>query len=102
MGALKEKRRLYIGSFEADLYMPGCTSLKSKRMVLSRYKSRLRARYNVSISETGGYDKWQRAVIGIAVAGHTRDDILRTFERLSEFTGSFRDIEVLKEETEIL
>lgn len=55
-----------------DIHLPGRSSLKEKRYVLSSVKTRLRRQLNVSVSEVGYHDKWQRttlAVVTVSVDG---------------------------------
>ena len=53
-----------IGVYTFELHLPGAQSLKEKRQVLRRLKDRLRARYNVALSELNDYsDLWQRAAL---------------------------------------
>jgi uncharacterized protein YlxP (DUF503 family) len=52
-----------------DLLLPGCSSLKEKRYALSSIKTRLRQRFNVSVSEVDFHDKWQRSRLAIAMVG---------------------------------
>jgi uncharacterized protein YlxP (DUF503 family) len=52
-----------------DLLIPGCSSLKEKRYALSSLKNRLRSRFNASVAEVGYQDKWQRALLAIALVG---------------------------------
>jgi len=70
-----------------DLHFPGCSSLKEKRFVLSSLKTRLRQRFNVSVSEVGFQDKWQRCRLAVAMVGSDRrtvdaacDNVLRFVE----------------------
>lgn len=71
-----------------ELHFPGCSSLKEKRFVLSSLKSRLRHRFNVSVSEVDYQDKWQRCRLAVAMVGSDRrsvdagcDRVLRFIER---------------------
>ena len=53
-----------------ELHIPGATSLKAKRQVIKSLVQRLRNRFNVSVSEVGSQDLWQRAELGMAVICH--------------------------------
>ncbi len=53
-----------------ELHIPGATSLKAKRQVIKSLVQRLRNRFNVSVSEVGSQDYWQRAELGMAVICH--------------------------------
>ncbi|MCB0329985.1 MAG: DUF503 domain-containing protein [Bdellovibrionales bacterium] len=56
-----------IGILFADLHLPECHSLKMKRGILQRIQQRIRAQYNVSVSELEYQDKWQRSLLGFAI-----------------------------------
>lgn len=47
------------------MLVPGCDSLKRKRMVLRSVKDKL-ARFNVSVAETAHQDTWTRAELTVA------------------------------------
>ena len=55
-----------IGFCHLDLYLPECASLKQKRSVLKSITTRVRNKFNVSVSELGDNDRWQRAQLGVA------------------------------------
>lgn len=61
---------MIVGTVEMELMLPAAHSLKEKRAVLNRLKDRVRARFNASVAETEHHDLWQRARIGVAIAGH--------------------------------
>jgi uncharacterized protein len=56
-----------VGVISWQLTIPGCTSLKEKRMVVRSLKDRMRHRFNVSVAETGLQDVWTRAELAAAV-----------------------------------
>jgi len=60
---------MHIGLLQLDLHIPYAHSLKEKRMVVRSVKDRLRKRFNVSISELGHQELWQRAEIGVVSIG---------------------------------
>ncbi|NIO00933.1 MAG: DUF503 family protein [Candidatus Latescibacteria bacterium] len=55
-----------------DLLIPCCSSLKEKRYVLNGLKTKLRRRFNVSVSEVDFQDKWQRCKLAVATVGADR------------------------------
>lgn len=63
---------MMIASLQVELYMPGCGSLKEKRMVLNSLKSRIRNQLNVSVAEIDFLDKWQRSVLGFVSVSNTQ------------------------------
>lgn len=52
---------------EVELHLPECRSLKQKRGLIKGIKQRIRDRFGVSVAEIAYQDKWQRAVLGIAL-----------------------------------
>ena len=78
-----------IGVYTFELHLPAARSLKDKRKVLRRLKDRLRARYNVAVSELNDYsDLWQRAALAVVSVAHGRDALERLFEAVhAEVTG---------------
>lgn len=49
--------------------IPGCRSLKEKRVVVRKVKDRLAAHHNVSVAEVGAQDDHDRAVLAMALVG---------------------------------
>ena len=52
-----------------DLHLPGRSSLKEKRFVLSSVKARLANQFNVAVAEVGYQSKWQRALLAVVTVG---------------------------------
>ena len=59
-----------IGFCRLTLYLPGVGSLKSKRSVVKGLCARTRQKFNVSVSEIGENDVWQKAILGVAVVAN--------------------------------
>ena len=62
---------MVVGVCELELHIPGCRSLKEKRLVLRSLKDRLRNRFNVAVSESQWHDQYQRA--GLCVVTVSND-----------------------------
>src|SRR5215510_10606384 len=52
-----------------DIHIPHAQSLKEKRMVVRSLKDRLRAKFNVSVSEVDHQDLWQRSQLSVVTVG---------------------------------
>ncbi len=61
----RQGNNMHIGACRIQLHIPGSTSLKDKRAVVKSVTSRVRNKYNVSITEIESHDLWQLAVLGI-------------------------------------
>lgn len=58
---------MVIGLLQVELFLPQVHSLKNKRHILKRVTTRVRNKFNVSISETGNNDLWQRASLSCCI-----------------------------------
>jgi uncharacterized protein YlxP (DUF503 family) len=82
-----------VGIARIALFLPASHSLKEKRMVLRRVKTRVRDKFNAAIAEVGQNDLWQRAALGITVVGNDRvftesalDEIIRFVREQADVT----------------
>jgi uncharacterized protein len=71
-----------------ELALPGCHSLKEKRMVIRRVKDRVRDRVGVAINEVGEHDRWQRAELGCAVTSGDRPKALEIIDEVVRVTAA--------------
>lgn len=84
-----------------EIYIPGKTSLKAKRQVTKSLIQRLRNRYNISVTEIGNQDLWQKSELGIAAVcfnGAGADSITG---RIINFIEEENGIEIISTSTEI-
>jgi uncharacterized protein YlxP (DUF503 family) len=64
----------YVGIFTFELFLPGSSSLKDKRMVVRSVKAQLQNRVRCAIAEVDHHDVWQRAGLTLAcVAREARE-----------------------------
>lgn len=78
---------MVVASQTWELTLPGCASLKEKRSVVRSLRDRLRAKFNVSVAETGLQDVHARAEITIALVasdGRLAESILDKTDRFVE------------------
>lgn len=83
-----------------EIHIPEANSLKQKRSVLQSLIKRIRNQYNVSVSEVGSQDLWQRSEIGLAAVCHTgsgADAITRRLISFIEEDGRVNIISVKQE-----
>lgn len=83
-----------IGILTVALHIPAAQSLKDKRMVLKSLKDRARAKFNVSIAELDGQDKWQVATCAFAMVGNDRRYLDSCLQNLASYVQTFRGCEV--------
>ncbi len=74
-----------IGYLEMEIQIPHAHSLKEKRAVIKRIIERLKGKFNVSVSEIGEQDKWQRSRIAIVTVGTSPKVVDATLEKSVKF-----------------
>jgi uncharacterized protein YlxP (DUF503 family) len=92
---------MFIGVLQFRLFIGESLSLKSKRHVLRRLKDKIRANFNVSISEVGENEKWQKSVLAVACVGKDKKYINGVLSRISDLVESYSQAEVIDVNLEI-
>ncbi|WP_347860588.1 DUF503 family protein [Salimicrobium sp. PL1-032A] len=82
-----------IVSAEVEGMVTGAQSLKEKRAVLRRIQSRVQNEFNVSISEIGYQNVWQRTRLGIVNVSHDYKKAEQTIQKVLHFIDSFPEFE---------
>ncbi|MBM6847367.1 MULTISPECIES: DUF503 domain-containing protein [Bacillus] len=82
-----------IGFVECECIIYDASSLKEKRAVLKRIITRIRAKFNVSVSQIDYQDTWQRTSFGIAAVSSSRVQTEKELQRVLAFIDSFPEIE---------
>ncbi|KMJ58677.1 hypothetical protein AB685_12440 [Bacillus sp. LL01] len=82
-----------IGYLECDCMIYDAQSLKEKRAVLQRIMTRLKQKFNISISEIDHQDVWQRTKIGIVSISSSKSITEKELQKVLDFLDSFPEIE---------
>jgi uncharacterized protein len=85
---------IFISLLTMDVLIPWAQSLKDKRSVVRGLKDRLRSRFNASVAEVGGQDKWQRATIAVCVVDTDRRQLEATMARVRQMSEEAHDLEI--------
>jgi uncharacterized protein YlxP (DUF503 family) len=88
-----------VGIARVTLFLGEAHSLKEKRMVLRRIKDQTRNKFNVSIAQVSEDDRWQRAVLGIALVGSDRRFVESALDEVLRFIRGH--VQVSNEEKEL-
>jgi uncharacterized protein YlxP (DUF503 family) len=91
-----------VGVCQIDLLIPGNASLKGKRKVLRGIIDRVKNRYNISISEIGDNDLWQRSQIGLSVVGNDSRHVNSSLDKVIDFIDGMKLAEIIHSEIEII
>ncbi|MBN1541216.1 DUF503 domain-containing protein [candidate division KSB1 bacterium] len=92
---------LLVGVLQIELFIPESQSLKAKRFVLSSIKTRLRNKFNISVAEIDQNEKWQRAVLGIALVGNERRFLDKSVNQILNLLYAEAELQVLNHQLEI-
>jgi uncharacterized protein len=93
---------MIVGVAVVELRVHESQSLKEKRGVVRKIVGRLRHRFNVSVAEVGGQDTWQRAVIGLSMAGSDETVVRNGLSKAVEFIDETHLAELLGSEIELM
>jgi uncharacterized protein YlxP (DUF503 family) len=91
-----------VGAAAVEIRIHGSRSLKEKRGVVRSITQRLRNRFNLAVSEVGGQDRWQTALLGLAAAGAEPVPVRRVLEKAVEFIEGLHLAEVTHSDIEII
>ena len=86
---------LYIAFMSVELFIPFAHSLKEKRSVVRSLRDKLRARLNVSVSEYGYQEKWQRALIGVCMLNGNKHKLEADIARVGQLCEEISDVEII-------
>jgi uncharacterized protein len=82
-----------IGFVQCECIIYDAQSLKEKRAVLQRIITRLKQKFNVSVSEIDHHDVWQRTAIGIVAITASKHTTERELQNALNMIDSFPEIE---------
>ncbi|MBN8234491.1 DUF503 family protein [Halobacillus kuroshimensis] len=86
-------------SAEVDCIIYDAQSLKNKRAVLKRIKTRLHNEFNIAVSELEFQNLWQRTRLGLVTIASDKTIAEQTMQQALTFIDSFPEIE--RTETQI-
>jgi len=93
---------MIVGVAAIEILVQGSQSLKAKRGVVRSISSRLRNRFNLSVSEVGGQGTWQRAVIGLSMTGADEVPLRLALEKAVRFVEDTHLAQVIGSEIEMI
>jgi len=92
---------MHVGVCTLYLRLLDSRSLKEKRRVIKGIKDRVRSRFNVSIAEIDGLDKWQRATLGVACVSNDARSANSILSNVVSFVDGMHAAELVDYEIEI-
>ncbi|KAA3617725.1 MAG: DUF503 domain-containing protein [Calditrichaeota bacterium] len=87
---------MIVGVLEIELHLPGCLSLKDKRMVIRSVKDRISKKFNVSVAEIDFLDKWQRASMAFATVSNSKKHSEKVLQKIFQILDKDLSFELIK------
>ena len=92
---------MVVGVGKVELMIHNSDSLKSKRKVVRSVLGRVRSKFDLSIAEIDGQDKWQRCQLGFAVVTNDQGLAHKMLETIIGFVERLHLAEVVDASIEI-
>ena len=93
---------MVVGVLRLILYCHASHSLKEKRSVVRKIKSRVRNEFNVSIAECAEQDQWQTIVLAICQVGSDHSYVEGGLQAVTNFIERLHVAELGETQVEIL
>lgn len=93
---------MVVGVCRLSLIHHAGNSLKAKRGVVNRIKSRVASKFNVSIAEVGSNDLWRRIELGMAIAGNDGPHVNSQLDKVQNFVSSLALAEIIDSQIELI
>lgn len=93
---------MVVGTGIITLRIHDCRSLKGKRKIVKSVVQRIRNNFNASVAEVGANDIYQRAEIGIAMAGNDQQVINSKLDKVFNMVEDLGLAEVIDSEYDII
>ncbi len=79
---------MVIGVCTFELYLAGVQSLKMKRGILARLRTKVVNKFNVSFAEVSQLDSWQRSTVAVAIVSNEQRFCNQVLSKISELVAS--------------
>lgn len=93
---------MVVGVCHLDLVLPEGSSLKGKRQIIKSLIARVKSKFNVSISEVGAHDLWQRVRMGVCLVGTDQRFINSSLDKVIDYIEGLSVLEVVNAKMEFL
>ncbi|MCI4445408.1 MAG: DUF503 domain-containing protein [Candidatus Aminicenantes bacterium] len=84
-------RKMIVGVLTLEFFLEYSHSLKEKRRFINSFTDRVQHRYNVSISEVGFQESWQRTKIAVAAVNSQQSIVQQVLERILEEAHNYSE-----------
>ncbi len=92
---------MVVGTLKIEFHLSDNRSLKGKRKVVKSMMDKVKSKFNVSISEVGSNDKWQKIELGISAVGNDRRHVDSSLNHVLGFLDTLYLAQIVDTEMEI-
>ena len=92
----------HIGLLTITVFIASSQSLKDKRHVIKSLKDKVRLKFNVSVAELDGLDKWQVATLGFAMIGNDNRYVDSTLANIVSLIESHHEVQITDHRVEFV
>jgi len=82
---------MVVGLLTLEIEIPESNSLKAKRAVLNKLKTRVRNAFNVSIAEVDDNEVWNYATLGVAALSNQQAYVNQVLDKIVDHVESMRE-----------
>ena len=93
---------MVVGCLKIEFRLVDNRSLKGKRKIVRSIIDKVKSRFNVSISEIGSNDKWQKIELGVSAVANDRRHIDSSLNHVLNFIESLYLAQIVNTEIEII
>ena len=93
---------MVIGVLQMAIRLPESHSLKEKRWTVKSIVTRIRNKFNVSVSEVDSQDAWQIATLAVAHVGNNRAHTNELLDQALNFVNQVKQVEVVDSQLQFL
>jgi len=86
---------MIVGCCEIELYIYESYSLKEKRMVIKSIIEKMKHRYNISISEVGDNEIWNKSTIAFCTVSNGIENVNKIIQECLDFLDLDGRIEII-------
>ncbi|HEX2054476.1 MAG TPA: DUF503 domain-containing protein [Actinomycetota bacterium] len=93
---------MFVGVGRFDFLVPGSTSLKEKRRVVSSMIGTLSAKFNVAVAEVDHQDLRQRGTLGVSCVSNSSFHAQKMLHEVERFVRNRYEIELVDVNFEVM
>lgn len=93
---------MVVGVCTIELRIAGARSLKEKRRVLKSLVTKIKNKFNVSISQVENLNSWQLATLGVACVSNSTGHVHQILDNMLDYIEAFAGAEIIHVDREIL